>query len=234
MVSRVKAESISPDDLIAALQKTARQAERAGPDHPPHPRLREAQRAAAPAGAVAPDRRGRGGPGRHRAAPAQRRDPHLRGAAPAGDHGRSDPDRAGRAQPAEERGRSDRQRAVAAAATPHRAARRAPPHARGRRRDRVQRHRHGPGPEGGSHRPPLRSVLLDQGRGPGHRPEPVPHDRRVAPRPDAGTEPLQWYARPWGVDFRSPCRWNRIRAPDIAPAAPEVDNSKAPSATVPE
>ncbi len=30
MVSRVKAESISPDDLIAALQKTARQAERAG------------------------------------------------------------------------------------------------------------------------------------------------------------------------------------------------------------
>lgn len=30
MVSRVKAESISPEDLIAALQKTARQAERAG------------------------------------------------------------------------------------------------------------------------------------------------------------------------------------------------------------
>ncbi|MFO0443221.1 MAG: PAS domain S-box protein [Betaproteobacteria bacterium] len=31
MVSRVKSESISPEDLIAALQKTARQAERAGP-----------------------------------------------------------------------------------------------------------------------------------------------------------------------------------------------------------
>ena len=30
MISRVRAESISPDDLIAALQKTARQAERAG------------------------------------------------------------------------------------------------------------------------------------------------------------------------------------------------------------
>ena len=29
------------DDLIAALQKTARQAERAGPDHPPHPGFRE-------------------------------------------------------------------------------------------------------------------------------------------------------------------------------------------------
>ena len=49
MVSRVDADSIDKADLVAALRKTARQAERAGADHPPHPRLREEERAAAPA-----------------------------------------------------------------------------------------------------------------------------------------------------------------------------------------
>ena len=79
-------------------------------DHPSHPRLREAQRAAAAEGLGADDRRRRRRPRRHRAAAAQRRDPDLRGAAPAAADGRPDPDRAGRPQPAEERRRGDRQR----------------------------------------------------------------------------------------------------------------------------
>ena len=83
MVSRVKNDAIDKADLIAALREDLAPGRARGPDHPPHPRLREAQRAAAPAGAGAGDRRRRGRPGRHRAAPAQRRDPHLRRAAPA-------------------------------------------------------------------------------------------------------------------------------------------------------
>ena len=140
-------------------------------DHPPHPRLRETQRTAAPAGLRAQHRRRRGRSGRHRAAPAQRVDPDLRGAAPARRAGRSDPDRAGGAEPAEELGRGHRQRAPAAGAPQHRAARGAAAQRRRRRRDRVQRDRHGPGLEGRSDRPFVRSLLLDQGRRPGHRPE---------------------------------------------------------------
>ena len=48
----------------------------------------------------------------------------------------------------------------------------------------------GPGTRGDG--APLRSVLLHQGRGHGHRPEPMPHDRRVAPGPNARREHLQW------------------------------------------
>ena len=113
MVSRVENDAIDKADLIAALQKTSRQAERAGQIiH----RIRafvkrsEPQRQTA---AGADDRRRRGRPRRHRAAPAQRRDPHLRRAAPAAADGRPDPDRAGGAEPAEERRRGDRQRAAA-------------------------------------------------------------------------------------------------------------------------
>ena len=84
MVSRVKNDAIGKDDLVAALEKTSRQARTRRPDHPPHPRLRETQRAAAPTPAQAQgDRRGRGRTCRHRAAPTQRRDPDLRRAAPA-------------------------------------------------------------------------------------------------------------------------------------------------------
>ena len=45
MVSRINGEQISEDDLLAALDKTARQAAARRPDHPAHPLLREAQRA---------------------------------------------------------------------------------------------------------------------------------------------------------------------------------------------
>ena len=129
MVTRVENNAIDKADLIAALQKTSRQAERAGQIiH----RIRafvkrsEPQRQRA---LGADDRRRRGRPRRHRAAPAQRRDPDLRRAAPAAADGRSDPDRAGGAQPAEERGRGDRQRAACRRTAAHRAARRAAPHA---------------------------------------------------------------------------------------------------------
>ena len=40
--------------------------------------------------------------------------------------------------------------------------------------------------------PPLRSVLLDQGRRPRHRPQPLPLDHREPPGPDQGGQPLQW------------------------------------------
>jgi hypothetical protein len=49
MVSRVKADSIAKDDLVAALQKTSPAGRAGRADHPAHPRLREAQRTAAPA-----------------------------------------------------------------------------------------------------------------------------------------------------------------------------------------
>ena len=147
MVSRVrKATRSTKDDLIAALEKTARQAQRAGQIiHRIRAFVKRSEPQRQPAQAR-DDRRGRGRTGRHRAAPAQRRDPHLRRAAPADADGRPDPDRAGGAEPAEERRRGDRQRAAAAGAPQHRAARGAAPHARRRRRDRVQRHRHGPRP----------------------------------------------------------------------------------------
>ena len=127
MVTRVENNAIDKGrpDRRAAEDLAPGRARR--PDHPPHPRVREAQRAAAPAGAGADHRRGRGRPRRHRAAPAQRRDPHLRRATPAAADGRSDPDRAGGAEPAEERRRGDRQRAPAAGAPQHRAARGAAP-----------------------------------------------------------------------------------------------------------
>jgi PAS domain S-box-containing protein len=82
MVSRVKADSIEGRPRRRAAEDGAPGRTRRA-DHPPHPRLREAQRAAAPAGAGAADRRRRGGTGRHRTAPPQRGHPHLRGAAPA-------------------------------------------------------------------------------------------------------------------------------------------------------
>ena len=202
MVSRVKADSIQKDDLIAALQKTARQAERAGQIIHRIRAFVKTQRAAAPARAGA------------------RRSSTTRSSSPASSCADAtwpihtyvaqrlptlmvDPIliEQVRAEPAEERRRGDRQRAAAAGAPPHRAARGAAPHARRRRCHRVQRHRHGPGPEGRSDRPPVRGLLLHQGRGPGHRAVAVPLDRRVAPRPDAGAEPLQWQRPSSGCRF---------------------------------
>ena len=52
-----------------------------------------------------------------------------------------------------------------------------------------------PGPEERGHRALVRSLLLDQVRWPGHRPQPLPHDRREPPGPNACTEPLQWRGR---------------------------------------
>ena len=54
--------------------------------------------------------------------------------------------------------------------------------------------------------PAVRGVLLDQGRRPGHRPEPVPLDHRAPPRPDQGAEPLQWRAPSSAAVSRSRCR----------------------------
>jgi FixJ family two-component response regulator len=53
-------------------------------------------------------------------------------------------------------------------------------------------HRHRPGAGTGGHGAPVRGLLLHQGRRHGHRAEPVPQHRGIAPRPDAGAEPLQW------------------------------------------
>ena len=58
--------------------------------------------------------------------------------------------------------------------------------------DRVLGARLRPGPRARSDGPPVRGLLFHQGRRHGHRPESVPHHRRVAPGPDAGGEHLQW------------------------------------------
>ena len=152
MVTRVENDAIDKGDLIAALQKTSRQAERAGQIiH----RIRsfvkrsEPQRQKASAQTIVDDAVDLAGIELRRrnvaiqTYVAQRLPPLmvdpilieqvvlnlLKNAAEAIDN----------AQPA-------------AAAPAHRAARRAAPHRRGRRRDRVHRHRQGPGPEGRGHR----------------------------------------------------------------------------------
>ena len=153
MVTRVKNDAIDKDDLIAALEKTSRQAQRAGQIiH----RIRSFVKRSEPqrqTASGADDRRRRGRPRRHRAAPAQRRastptsrsacrtlmvDPILieqvllnllKNAAEAIDNAQLPPAR-----------RSIELRVV-------------PRHTRrGRRRDRVLGQRHGPGPEGRGHR----------------------------------------------------------------------------------
>jgi C4-dicarboxylate-specific signal transduction histidine kinase len=76
MVSRVRKAGHRPkDDLIAALEKTARQAERAGQIiHRIRAFVKRSEPQRQPAQARQ-DRRGRRRAGRHRAAPAQRGDP---------------------------------------------------------------------------------------------------------------------------------------------------------------
>ena len=100
MVSRIKGKQINEDDLLAALEKTARQAQRAGqiiqrirsfvkrsePNRTPVRRHADGERS--------------GGAGRDRTAPAQRAPVALRGRAPAQADGRPDPDRAGAGEPA--------------------------------------------------------------------------------------------------------------------------------------
>jgi hypothetical protein len=63
----------------------------------------------------------------------------------------------------------------------------------------------------------VRSLLLHQDRWHGHRAQPVPLDRRVAPGPDAGGEPLQW-RRPDGLLllFLDPVGQPQTDAPDPA------------------
>ena len=64
----------------------------------------------------------------------------------------------------------------------------------------------GPGLKDEVHRAHVRGVLLDQGRRPGHRPQPVPLDHREPPRPDQGGQPLQWRHRRSAAASRSRCR----------------------------
>jgi hypothetical protein len=192
MVSRVKADTIEGrPGRRAAEDRAPGRARRS--DHPPHPRLREAQRTAAPAAQarqIVDDAVELAGIELRRRnvaihtyvaqrLPTMLVDPILieqvvlnllKNAAEAIDSALLPP------------------RAATSNCASCRATRRR------RRRHRVQRHRHGPGHQGRGHRPPVRGLLLDQGRRPGHRAVAVPHDRGVAPRPDAGTEPLQWCA----------------------------------------
>ena len=108
LVSRIKGKQINEEDLLAALDKTARQAQRAGQIIQRIRSLREAQRAQPHAVRRGADGQRGGGTGRDRAAPAQRAPVALRGGAPAEADGRPDPDRAGAGEPAEERRRVDR------------------------------------------------------------------------------------------------------------------------------
>ena len=84
MVSRVRGESIGQRGPVAGAGEDLAPGRARGADHPAHPRLREAssepQRQSAQARQIVEDARRSG---RHRAAPPQRRDPQLRGAAPA-------------------------------------------------------------------------------------------------------------------------------------------------------
>src|SRR6185369_4349361 len=167
-----------------------------GPDHPPHPVLRETQRAEPDAFGCDSDGGRSGGTGRNRTAPPQRAAVALRGRTVAQADGRPDPDRTGPGQPAEERSRVDRARQTSVLA-PQRGAARHPQAGRRTAGGRVLRARFRPGPRARSDGTSVRSFLLHQGRGHGHRAELVPHDRRVAPGPDACREHLQW----------SRCRW---------------------------
>jgi hypothetical protein len=156
------------------------------PDHPPHPRLRETQRTQPhPVGRV-PDRRAtRSNSPTSTCAASNDPDEHLRGAAPAPAHGGPDPDRAGAHQPHEERGRGDRQRAAAPGPAPHRTACVTP--TRRWTADAVEFSvtDTGPGIPAEKLEPASTRPSSHQGRRHGHRPEPVPLHRRVAPRQDA-------------------------------------------------
>jgi FixJ family two-component response regulator/signal transduction histidine kinase len=201
MVSRVKAGTIVKDDLVAALQKTARQAERAGQIiH----RIRafvkrsEPQRQPAQARQIVEDAVELAGIELRRRNVAIHT--YVAQRLP-DDHGRPHPDRAGGAEPAEERGRGHRQR-PAAAARRHIELRVVPRHTPdegGVIEFSVTDM--GPGLKEEVIGAAVRSLLLDQGRRPGHRAGAVPLDRGVAPRPDAGTEPLQWCAAVVGCRF---------------------------------
>ena len=189
LVSRIRGKQITEDDLLAALDKTARQAQRAGQIIQ---RIRSFVKRSEPRAVRRdPDGLRGGGTRRDRTAPSQCPAFPLCGRAPAQADGGPDPDRAGPGEPAEERRRVDRARAAPDFAAQRRIARH--PQAGGRpARHRILRARFGPGPRPRGDGPPVRGVLLDQGRRHGHRPEPVPHHRRVAPGTDAGREHLQW------------------------------------------
>ena len=108
MMSRIRGQQIDSDALLAALDKTAKQAQRAGQIIQ---RIRSFVKRSEPN--RTPGRGGdhgeRGGRARrHRTAAPQRATQPLRGGAPADRAGRPDPDRTGDGQPAQERGRVDR------------------------------------------------------------------------------------------------------------------------------
>ena len=232
MVSRVEADSIDKDDLLAALRKTARQAERAGQIIHRIRAFVKKQRAAAPAGAGAADRRGRGRTGRHRTAPAQRRDPHLRRAAPAA-AGWCDPilieqvllnllKNAAEAIDSAQLPASRRNIEL-------RVVPRHTPEEGGVIEFSVTDMR--PGPEGRSHRAAVRSLLLDQGRRPGHRPVAVPHASSSRTAAGCGRR-TSTMARPFrGVVSPSPCR---SKSPSAArPRARQPSRSAIPTRTPP-
>ena len=216
MITRVRGEVIAGGPGRGTREDGAPgRARRA--DHPPHPRLREAQRAAAPGGAGAPiidDAVELAGIELRRrnvsihTYVAQRLPPL---------HVDPDPHRAGGAQPAEERRRGDRRRRAAAGAAQHRAARRAAPHPEEGGVVEFSVTDMGPGLKRGGDRPAVRGVLLDQARGPRDRTVAVPLDRRVAPRPDPGAEP-QWNdRRRLPFSFTLPVESSRSEGPTPPP-----------------
>ncbi len=106
MVSRIKGQPIDTEALLAALEKTAKQAQRAGQIIQ---RIRSFVKRSEPnrtPADVADDGERGGRTGRHRAAPAQRAAERTTWPRACRWCGRPDPDRAGAGQPAEERRRS--------------------------------------------------------------------------------------------------------------------------------
>jgi PAS domain S-box-containing protein len=204
MVTRIKDKKIDRRGLAGRTGKDVAPGPAGGPDHPAHPRLREAQRAQRqPADAR------HGGREAVELAEIELRRRNVRltyhmAAAAARTAGRPDPDRAGAGQPAEERsgvhrhGRSDPRRAATSSCA----------YCPTSRRRRIEFS--SPTPAPGWHRrgdgAPVRGLLLHQGRRHGHRAVAVPQHRGVAPRPDAGAEPLQWLRR-LSVAASSRCRW---------------------------
>jgi len=163
------------------------------PDHPPHPPVREAQRAPAPACPRAGHHRRRDGVGRLRDETPPRHAQRHRGQPPAHPDGRPHPDRTGAAQPAEKWRRGHRRGANATVASPYRPARAAKVVRGSGRRGGVCRHRQRPRHEGRDAREALRGLPLHQSRRARNRPELVQVYHRVTPRSHQGREHLQWF-----------------------------------------
>ncbi|MDR8732334.1 hypothetical protein FEQ04_06689 [Burkholderia pseudomultivorans] len=162
-------------DAAARARKDRAAGAARGDDRQAHPRIREAQRAEAPAGARRGHRCGRGRARRNRGPQAQDPDRHGNPRKNAYYLCRPRADRAGAREPDEERGRSDgrREAGVGGRRDPRRRR-----HRRGLRRH--PRDRPGSGRRRSDRRTPVRTVLQHQVRRHGHGAEHLPFDHRIA------------------------------------------------------